>query len=100
MIMKHRPAETPAQKQYRRKLRARKARLYAVLVLSFILVLALSTAIFALNYSRRVEPQVNRAVIQVARLLPQLAQNEATLREAYDQMTQSWESVFYSDNPE
>ncbi|MBR0367384.1 MAG: mechanosensitive ion channel family protein [Clostridia bacterium] len=53
-----------------------------------------------MNYSRRVEPQVNRAVIQVARLLPQLAQNEATLREAYDQMTQSWESVFYSDNPE
>ena len=60
-----------------------------MLILSFILVLALSTATFASNYSNRIKPQVNRAVIQVARLLPQLAQNEATLREAYDQMLQS-----------
>lgn len=98
--MKHKPSQTPAQKQYRRKLRARKARLYAVLVLSFILVLALSTATFASNYSNRIKPQVNRAVIQVARLLPQLTQNEAMLREAYDQMLQSWEAVFISDNSE
>ena len=80
--MKHKPSQTPAQKQYQRKIRWRKVRLYAVLVLSFILVLALSTAIFARNYSSRVKPQINRAVIQVARLLPQLEQNEAMLREA------------------
>lgn len=33
--MKHKPSQTPAQRQYRQKLRARKARLYAVLILSF-----------------------------------------------------------------
>ncbi|MBR2696983.1 MAG: mechanosensitive ion channel [Clostridia bacterium] len=98
--MKHKPSEMPTQKQYRRKLRARKARLYAALILSFILVLALSTATFASNYSSRIKPQVNRAVIQVARLLPQLEQNEATLREAYDQMTESWKAVFDSSSPE
>ena len=80
--MKHKPSQMPAQKQYQRKIRWRKVRLYAVLVLSFILVLALSTAIFARNYSSRVKTQINWAVIQVARLLPQLEQNEAMLREA------------------
>lgn len=95
--MKRRQALSPAQKKYRKTIRRRKFVLYAVLVLSFVLVLLLSTMVFADSYSKILRPQVNRAVIQVARLLPQLEKNEAMLRDSYDQMTQSWEKVFDLD---
>lgn len=98
--MKTKKTQSPAQKQYAGKIRRRKIRLYAVLIIAFILVLIRSTWIFIENYARHLEPQVNRAVIQVARLLPQLEQNEAMLADAYDQMIQSWERVINKNSAE
>ena len=81
--MKRNPQKTDAEKKYKRQILWRKLRLYAVLLLASVLVLILSVALLDKNYTTRLKPQINRAVIQVAKLLPQLEQNEDALREAY-----------------
>ena len=95
--MKRNPQKNDAEKKYKRQILRRKLRLYAVLLLASVLVLILSVALLDRNYTTRLEPQINRAVIQVAKLLPQLEQNEEALREAYAQMTGSWEELLSHD---
>ena len=84
--MKRRRVQTPEQKKYGMKMRRRKTGLYAVLILSFLIALVISTLLFLGTYARILMPQIGRAMIQVSRLLPQLEKNEAMLRESYDQM--------------
>ena len=98
--MKRGQARTPAQKKYRKTILRRKACLYAVLLFAFVLVLFVAISVFGSSYSWILRPQVNRAVIQVARLLPQLEKNEAMLGDSYDRMVQSWEKVFDLDSEE
>jgi len=98
--MKRRRAQTPEQKKYGKKIRRRKTGLYVVLVISFLLALMISTFLFLGNYAKILMPQIGRAMIQVSRLLPQLEKNEAMLRESYDQMIQSWETVFDPESEE
>lgn len=91
--MKKKPPQTAAEKLFRKRIKRRKIRLYAVLFFSFILVLVSSSYIMMKSYANRVRPEIKRAVIQVAKLLPQLEQNEASLRDAYAQMNESWEKI-------
>ena len=98
--MKRRRVQTPEQKKYGKKMRRRKTGLYAVLILSFLIALVISTLLFLGTYARILMPQIGRAMIQVSRLLPQLEKNEAMLRESYDQMIQSWEKVFDPESEE
>ena len=98
--MKRRRAQTPEQKKYGKKIRRRKTGLYVVLVIFFLLALMISTFLFLGNYAKILMPQIGRAMIQVSRLLPQLEKNEAMLRESYDQMIQSWETVFDPESEE
>ncbi len=95
--MKRRQPKSDAEKRYGRKLRLRKLRLCAVLLLSSVLVLLLSIRLLDNSNSARLEPQIDRAVVQVAKLLPQLEQNEEALRGAYRQMTESWEELLSHD---
>ena len=95
--MKRNPQKNDAEKRYKRQILRRKLRLYAVLLLTSVLVLILSIALLDKNYTTRLEPQIDRAVIQVAKLLPQLEQNEEALREAYAQMTESWKELLSHD---
>ena len=95
--MKRKPQENDAEKKYKRQILWRKLRLYAVLLLASVMVLILSVALLDNNYTARLEPQIARAVVQVAKLLPQLEQNEEALREAYAQMTESWEELLSHD---
>ena len=95
--MKSNPQKNDAEKKYKRQILRRKLRLYAVLLVSSVLVLILSIALLDKNYTTRLEPQIDRAVIQVAKLLPQLEQNEEALREAYAQMTESWKELLSHD---
>ena len=95
--MKRNPQKNDAEKRYKRQILRRKLRLYAVLLLASVLVLILSIALLDKNYTTRLEPQIDRAVIQVAKLLPQLEQNEEALREAYAQMTESWKELLSHD---
>ena len=95
--MKRNPQKNDAEKRYKRQILRRKLRLYAVLLLASVLVLILSISLLDKNYTTRLEPQIDRAVIQVAKLLPQLEQNEDALRKAYAQMTESWEELLSHD---
>ena len=93
-MIRKKTVQTPAQKKYNGRIRRRKFSLHALHILSFFAVLILSTVIFISNYSDRLIPQVSRAVIQVARLLPQLEKNETMLRDAYEQMISGWEKIY------
>ena len=95
--MKKRANETVEQKRYRHRLTWKKVFLYLAWFASGVAMFAISFGVFETDYENRVKPQIDRAVVQVAQLLPQMEQNEAALREAYDQMIQSWENILKSD---
>ena len=94
---KKRAAETPEQKRYRHRVNWIKAFLYLVWILSTIVMFTVSFLVFDNKFIERVNPQIDRAIIQVARLLPEMEKDEASLREAYDKMVQSWEEISSSD---
>ena len=85
---------TAKEKKYRKILHNRKFRLFIVLYVAFTIVLVQSSLIFIKSDSKKLKPQVGRAVKQLSSLLPQLEQNEQALREAYDNMNQNLESIF------
>lgn len=98
--MKRRRVQMSAQKKYGTIIRRRKTGLFFVLIISFLLAVVISTLLFLRSYGNILMPQIGRAMVQVSRLLPQLEKNEAMLRESYDQMIQSWESVFDLESAE
>ena len=58
--------------------------------MSFIITLFKNIDIYNDNYKERLKPQIRRAVIQVARIIPQLEDSELALRTVCDQMENSW----------
>ena len=82
--MKKHANETAEQKRNRHRLMWKKVFLYLAWFASAVVVFTVSFSVFETDYENRVEPQIDRAVIQVAQLLPQMEQNEAALREAYN----------------
>ena len=96
--MKKHANETAEQKQYRHRLTWKKVILYLAWFASVVAVFFVSFNVFETDYQSRIQPQINCAVIQVAKLLPQMEQNEATLRDSYNQMIQSWENILKSDD--
>lgn len=94
--MKKKPMESAERRRWRRRLGVKKFFLHFALIVSTLVVFGTSFVFFDDDYDLRIRPQINRAIVQVAQLLPQLEQNEEALRDAYDQMVQSWEKVFNS----
>ena len=88
-----RAAKSPEYKSYRRRLTRRKLLMYLLLIISFVFVLVKNVGIYSENYKARLKPQICRAVIQVARIIPQLEESETALREVCDQMNNSWERI-------
>ena len=84
---------TAEERAYRKRIMNRRLRLYLVLAIAFIVVLIQATAIFVKSESRRLKPQVSRAVNQLSNLLPLLEQNEQALRQSYDHINKSMASV-------
>ena len=84
---------SPECRRYRRRLSFRKFLLYAVLVISFFIILSKNISLYSENYKNRLKPQICRAVIQVARIIPQLEESETALRDVCDQMNTSWERM-------
>ena len=87
------PPKSREQRRYRIRILLRKFLLYIVLIASFILTLFKNVSIYNENYKRRLQPQIRRAVIQVARIIPQLEDSELALRTVCDQMENSWDRV-------
>ena len=87
------PVKSPDQGRYRIRILLRKLLLYFVLAVSFIIALFKNIGIYNDNYKERLKPQIRRAVIQVARIIPQLEDSELALRTVCDQMENSWERI-------
>ena len=90
---KKRVSETPEQKRYRHRVNWIKAFLYLVWILSTVVMFIISFNVFDKDFKKRVNPQIDRAIIQVAKLLPEMEKDEASLREAYDKMVKSWDDL-------
>ena len=88
-----RKAVSPEFRKYRRRLLLRKLLLYFVLIVSFFIILVKNVSIYSENYKNRLKPQICRAVIQVARIIPQLEESETALRDVCDQMNNSWDRM-------
>ena len=95
--MKKHANETAEQKRYRHRLTWKKVFLYLAWFASAVAMFTISFGVFEADYENRVKPQIDRAVVNVAQLLPQMEQNETALRDAYNQMIQSWENILKSD---
>ena len=91
--LKKKPAKTAEYKKYRKKILLRKLLLYLVLIISFFAVLIKNVDIYSENYKVILKPQICRAVIQVAQIIPQLEESESALREVCDQMNNSWDRI-------
>ena len=98
MRIKKKTPLSAEQKRYRRRLRWKKFFLYLIWILSAIAVFNTAYSVFESTHEKRVNPQIDRAIVQIAKLLPQMEQNEEALRNAYDNMTKSWEQIQISDD--
>ena len=58
------------QKRYRRRLRWKKFFLYLIWILSAIAVFNTAYSVFESTHEKRVNPQIDRAIVQIAKLLP------------------------------
>ena len=85
--------KTPEYKKYRNRILIRKFILHAVLIISFFVVLFVNIDIYSDNYRDRLQPQIRRAVLQVAQIIPQLEESELALRRVCDQMNSSWDRI-------
>ena len=92
-IFKNKNSVSPEYKKYKNRILSRKLLMYAVLIVSFVFVLINNIGIYSENYRVRLEPQMRRAVIQVARIVPQLEESETALRNVCDQMNNSWDRI-------
>ena len=95
--MKKRGLLSGEEKLFRKRLFWRKLLLHAVLLIAFVVVLISSVSIFKENNNKRLRPQVNRAVIQVSKILPQLENNDKALRRAFGQVVESWQELLNKD---
>ena len=78
---------------YEKKLFWRKARMYAVWALTFIACLIVSCSAFNKRFLEVNDPQVKGAYVQIAKLLPTLEANEASLYGTYALLSQSREEA-------
>ena len=78
---------------YERKLFWRKVRMYAVWALTFIACLIVSLSAFNQRFLEVNNPQIKGAYIQIAKLLPTLEANEASLIGTYALLVQSREEA-------
>ena len=78
---------------YERKLFWRKARMYLMWGLTFIVCLVVSSISFHHSFFEAIDPQIKSAYIQIAKLLPTLEESEASLLETYKLLAQSREDA-------
>ena len=78
---------------YEQKLFWRKARMYAVWAVTFVACLVVSLSAFNKRFLEINDPQIKGAYVQIAKLLPTLETNEASLYGTYALLSQSREEA-------
>ena len=84
---------TDKKKDHDNNLRLRKTLLYIILIVSFIPVYIFNVWLYSTTTRNSLYPQIRRAVIEVARIIPQLEEGEASLRTVCDVMNESWDEI-------
>ena len=74
---------------YLKMTRTKKILMYLVLIAVTVIVAVCSYQMFFAKILKRVDPQISRAMVQIARRLPELENNEQALRDVYEQMLES-----------
>ena len=95
---KKKPPLTAEQRRYRFKLGCKKFFLYLTWIAASVAMFVTAYRLFDTNCAERVNPQIDRAIVQIADLLPQMEKNEKALRDAYGKMRKSWEEVLGSND--
>ena len=91
--VKDRKPDDGATNDFKRRVRRKKALLYASLVLASAIVAIASIRIFVHSLEERLNPQIQGATVQIAQAIPWLQQNEEALDAVFDQMSTSWKRV-------
>ena len=89
---------TVEQKRYRFKLGLKKFFLYLMWIAASVGMFITAYRLFGNNLAERVNPQIDRAIVRIADLLPQMEKDEKALRDAYGRMRSSWEEVLKSSD--
>ena len=87
----------PVVKKYNQRLKWRKRLLRLIMLVSLIFCIFMSVVVLMNRFSNMIQPQINRAIVQVAKLLPQLESNENAVREVYAQILKSREKLIGSE---
>ena len=87
----------PVVKKYNQRLKWRKRLLRLIMLVSLIFCIFMSVVVLFNRFSNMIQPQINRAIVQVAKLLPQLESNENAVREVYAQILKSREKLIGSE---
>ena len=87
----------PVVKKYNQRLKWRKRLLRLIMLVSLIFCIFMSVDVLMNRFSNMIQPQINRAIVQVAKLLPQLESNENAVREVYAQILKSREKLVGSE---
>ncbi len=85
---------TPEQKRYCWRMRIKKLLLYLAWIASAVVVFIAAFFLFDEGCQKRVVPQIDRAILQITEMLPQMEQDEEMLRNACNEMIDSWNRVF------
>lgn len=80
------------------KTRKTKFFMYLILVLATLVFAYISMILYFDDLEDRVIPQVNRAMIQVSKILPQLQENEEALREVNANLEESRKTVYKNNS--
>lgn len=83
----------PAEKKYIKNLKLRKRLLYLIMIVGLIVSIAVTVYALMNRFEEITMPQINRAIVQVSKLLPQLESNENAVREVYEQMFRSRKEI-------
>ena len=91
---------TAEEKKYRRMLGRKKVLLRFLLVLTFLFMLTVTARIFLNEEENILRPQIQRAEIQIAKMLPQMKKNEETMRGIHNRINESLETLATAESIE
>ena len=83
----------------KREIKKTKTGIYLFLTVLTVVYAFMSYVFIEQDLEQRITPQVERAVVQVSKLLPQLEENEQAVREAYEKLDKKRQTT-YSKNDE
>lgn len=86
-------SEAQGKESFKKKIFLRKLLLYVVLIVAFLISLIRNIYVQSSQYELSLDPQIDRAVIQIAKIIPQLERGEEALWHIWEGVLDSWKSI-------